>query len=86
MQYLYFFETKYVTRISPYNRRRVINSQKQSGFFAHPVLYLVVVAGYLANIWKLDDLIVLVHCPESPKLPTLSLKSTVYIRLHYLPV
>jgi len=36
------------------------------------------VAGYLGNIWKLDDLIVLVHCPESPKLPTLSLKSTVY--------
>lgn len=26
---------------------------------------------YLANVWKLDDLIVLVHCPESPKLPTL---------------
>ena len=38
----------------------------------------LVAAGYLANVWKLDDLIVLVHCPESPKLPTLSFKSTAY--------
>lgn len=30
---------------------------------------------YLANVWKLDDLIVLVHCPETPRLPTLSFKS-----------
>jgi len=41
----------------------------------HWSVWYVVVAGYLANIWKLDDLIVLVHCPESPKLPTLSFKS-----------
>ena len=38
-------------------------------------LRYIVVSGYLANVWKLDDLIVLVHCPETPKLPTLSFKS-----------
>jgi len=30
---------------------------------------------YLVNVWRADDLIVLVHCPEAPKLPTLSFKS-----------
>jgi nucleotide-binding universal stress UspA family protein len=30
---------------------------------------------YLMNIWKNDDLIVFVHCPEAPKLPTFSFKS-----------
>jgi len=30
---------------------------------------------YLANVWKLEDLIVLTHCPEVPKLPTFSFKS-----------
>jgi len=30
---------------------------------------------YLVNLWRADDLIVLVHCPEAPKLPTLSFKS-----------
>jgi nucleotide-binding universal stress UspA family protein len=32
---------------------------------------------YLANVWKLEDLIVLVHCPEVPKLPTFSFKSGI---------
>lgn len=32
---------------------------------------------YLSNVWKLDDLIVLVHCPEVPKLPTFSFKSGI---------
>jgi len=30
---------------------------------------------YLVNVWRADDLIVLVHCPEAPKLPTFSFKS-----------
>jgi len=30
---------------------------------------------YLNNAWKNDDLIILVHCPEAPKLPTFSFKS-----------
>jgi len=32
---------------------------------------------YLANVWKLEDLIVLVHCPEVPKLPSFSFKSGI---------
>jgi nucleotide-binding universal stress UspA family protein len=32
---------------------------------------------YLANVWRIEDLIVLVHCPEAPKLPTLSFKSGI---------
>lgn len=32
---------------------------------------------YLSNVWRLEDLIVLVHCPEAPKLPTLSFKSGI---------
>jgi len=32
---------------------------------------------YLAHMWKADDLIVLVHCPETPKLPTFSFKSGI---------
>jgi nucleotide-binding universal stress UspA family protein len=30
---------------------------------------------FLSNLWRADDLIVLVHCPEAPKLPTFTLKS-----------
>lgn len=30
---------------------------------------------YLANVWKTDDLMILIHCPEAPKLPTFSFKS-----------
>lgn len=30
---------------------------------------------YLSHIWRLEDLIVLVHCPEVPKLPSFSFKS-----------
>lgn len=32
---------------------------------------------FLSNVWRLDDLIVIVHCPEAPKLPTLSFKSGI---------
>jgi len=32
------------------------------------------VSGYLNNVWQKDDLIVLVHIPESPSLPPLSFK------------
>jgi hypothetical protein len=32
---------------------------------------------YLANVWRLEDLVVLVHCPEAPKLPTLSFRSGI---------
>lgn len=32
---------------------------------------------YLANIWRSDDLIILVHCLEAPRLPTFSLKSGI---------
>src|SRR6218665_953113 len=39
-----------------------------------------VVAGYLNNIWRADDLLILVHCPEAPRLPTFSFKSKVYIK------
>jgi hypothetical protein len=30
---------------------------------------------YLANIWKMDDLIVLCYCPEPPSMPSFSFKS-----------
>jgi len=30
---------------------------------------------YLQNFWRADDLIVLVHCPDAPKLPTFTFKS-----------
>ena len=30
---------------------------------------------YLDNIHKSDDLIVLVHCPEAPRLPSFKFKS-----------
>jgi len=32
---------------------------------------------YLTHVWRSDDLIVLAHCPEAPKLPTFSLKSGI---------
>lgn len=32
---------------------------------------------YLQNVWRLEDLIVIVHCPEAPKLPTLSFRSGI---------
>ena len=32
---------------------------------------------YLENLWKSDDLMILVHCPEAPKLPTFTLKSGI---------
>jgi len=32
---------------------------------------------YLVNLWRADDLIILVHCPEAPKLPTLTFKSGI---------
>jgi len=30
---------------------------------------------FLSHVWRADDLLVLVHCPEAPKLPTFSFKS-----------
>jgi len=32
---------------------------------------------YLVNLWRADDLIILVHCPEAPKLPTLTFRSGI---------
>ena len=32
---------------------------------------------YMANIYRSDDMIILVHCPEAPKLPTFSFKSGI---------
>lgn len=32
---------------------------------------------YLNNIWRADDLLILVHCPEAPRLPTFSFKSGI---------
>jgi nucleotide-binding universal stress UspA family protein len=32
---------------------------------------------YLNNVWRKDDMIVLVHCPESPTLPIFSFKSGI---------
>jgi len=32
---------------------------------------------YLSNVWRSDDLMVLVHCPDAPKLPTFTLKSGI---------
>lgn len=32
---------------------------------------------FLSNIWRLEDLIILVHCPEAPKLPSFSFKSGI---------
>lgn len=31
----------------------------------------------MSHVWKLEDLIVLVHCPEVPKLPTFSFRSGI---------
>lgn len=30
---------------------------------------------YLANVWKADDLIIIVYCPEPPNIPSFSFKS-----------
>lgn len=32
---------------------------------------------YIENMWRNDDMIVLVHCPEAPRLPTFSFKSGI---------
>lgn len=37
---------------------------------------------YLENIHRSDDLIVLIHCPEPPRLPTLSFKSPMAPPIH----
>jgi nucleotide-binding universal stress UspA family protein len=29
---------------------------------------------YLSNVWRSDDLLIVVHCPEAPNFPTFSLK------------
>ncbi|ESN92022.1 hypothetical protein HELRODRAFT_194412 [Helobdella robusta] len=32
---------------------------------------------FVMNVWKSDDFVVLIHCPEAPKLPTFSFKSGI---------
>ena len=47
-------------------------------YILHNVHMCCCFQGYLANIWRSDDLIILVHCLEAPRLPTFSLKSKTH--------
>jgi len=47
-------------------------------FIIRPVIIKATLfAGYLKQIWRRDDLIVLAHIPETPNLPNVSFKSTL---------